>query len=117
MTISKEEPANALKPFAPEPSLSLGIFGSNWIGRWVWSFIPRIQLVGAGVSMAWYIVMIHRLAKSRGKRRVHMDYQMSAIGTIFKMWIAVDGAHLTPYTAAGFALVLTSLWYCFQLRQ
>jgi hypothetical protein len=104
--------------FAPEPNLT-NFFGSDRIDRWVWTFMPSIQLVGAGAGMAWYVVMIRRLARWRGEGNVQMDYDMGAVGAIFKMWITVEGSYLTAFTftASGFVLLLAGLWYGIQHSQ
>ena len=100
-------------PFAPDPNLARGPFGSDRIGDWVWTFMSQIQLIGAGASMAWYIVMIRRLAQSH-ERKVQMDYEMGATSAIFKMWITLD---ITPFATAGFTLLLAGFWYCIQYSQ
>jgi len=96
---------NAHALFAPEPNLTLG---SDWIGRLVWSFVPSIQLVGAGAGVAWYAVMIRRLAEKGGEGSVQMDYNMGAVGAIFRMWITMEGSYLTIF-AAGFVLLLAGI--------
>jgi hypothetical protein len=101
-------------PFTPEPNLALGFFGSDRIGRWVWTFMSGIQLVGAGAGMAWYVVMIHRLASRGRQRSVQIDYDMGAMEAILKMWITTERACLTACTAVGFVLLLASLWHCMQ---
>lgn len=98
--------------FAPEPNLALGFFGSYWSGRWIWTFMSRIQLIGAGAGMAWYVVMIRRLASKKRDRNVHMDYQMGAMEAILKMWIKTEGPCLATLAAVGFVFFLASLWHC-----
>jgi hypothetical protein len=101
--------------FAPEPNLTVGFFGSDRIGRLVvWSFVSSIQLVGAGAGMAWYVVMMRYLAKRDGEGRVQMDYNMGAVGAIFRMWITTEGSFLTGFVVTGFVLLLAGLWYCVQ---
>jgi len=111
-----KQAGDAYTLFAPEPNLALGFFGSDWIGSWMWTFMSRIQLIGAGASMAWYIVMIRRLA-SRGDRTVQMDYDMGAVGAIFKMWITTEETCLTAFAAAIFAMLLAGMWHCIQCSQ
>jgi hypothetical protein len=79
--------------------------------------MSRIQLIGADARMAWYFVMIRRLANKGGERNVQMDYDMGAVDAIFKMWITTDGMSLTAFAAAGFALLLAGLWCCIQCSQ
>jgi hypothetical protein len=117
MENESKQAGDAYTLFAPEPNLALGFFGSDWITRWVWTFMSRIQLIGAGARMAWYVVMIRRLASKGGERNVQMDYDMGAVGAIFKMWITTDGMSLTAFAAAGFALLLACLWCCIQRSQ
>jgi hypothetical protein len=110
--VKSEERSDPYTPFAPEPNLALAIFGSDKIGDWVWTFMSRIQLIGAGTNMAWYVVMIRRLSHSRGEGKVQMDYNMGALSAILKMWITLDGKWLTVLTATGLPLLLACFWYC-----
>ncbi|KAG6908053.1 hypothetical protein DXG01_006359 [Tephrocybe rancida] len=72
-------------PFCPEPDLN----------AWprLRSFLPTIPLVGAGISMAWYIVTIRRLAirqPSTGhfkEKSTRPDYTLGPFGAIF--WICL----------------------------
>jgi hypothetical protein len=115
--VKGKQGGNAHALFAPEPNLTLGFFGSARIGRLVWSFMSSIQLVGAGAGMAWYVVMIRCLARRGGEGRVQMDYNMGAVGAIFRMWITTEGLYLTGLAATGFVLLLAGLWYCVQHTQ
>ncbi|KAG6841270.1 hypothetical protein C0991_000248 [Blastosporella zonata] len=80
-------------PFSSEPDLD----------AWprLRSFLPRIPFVGAGVSVAWYVVAIRRLAKlpSTGRTKekypdLKPDYTLGPFGAIFWMWVWMDGAHV-----------------------
>lgn len=50
--------------------------------------LPRISLVGAGTSMAWYVVMLRVLSQRRAWRPPY------GIGAIIYMWIWVDAPEL-----------------------
>lgn len=78
-------------PFAPEPDFTRGPLGTDsWVGSWISTVFSRIQLVGAGSRMAWYIAMIHRIAISPQRRHVQMDYDMSATVAVIRMWVRPD---------------------------
>ena len=66
--------------------------------------LPLPKLIGAGVGMAWYTVMLRRLAEGRC-----VDYRVGGLGAIVRMW----GPELR-YFAAGVSLflALAVLWTC-----
>ncbi|VDC02803.1 unnamed protein product [Peniophora sp. CBMAI 1063] len=64
--------------------------------------LPLPKLIGAGVGMAWYTVMLRRLAEGRG-----VDYGIGGLGSVIRMW----GPELR-HCAAGVVLfiALFALW-------
>ena len=75
-------------PFRREPDLSLPRVLDYWPLSWVWSFVPKIKLIGAGVGMAWYVVAIRRIshAGNRSGSDIILDYNMGGLGAVFWMW-------------------------------
>ncbi len=65
-------------PFGEEPDTS-GF--SNWILK----LLPRISLVGAGTGMAWYVVMLRRLSRTRSEP--NLGRPSYGVSTIARMWL------------------------------
>ena len=75
-------------PFQREPDLSLPRVFDYWPLSRVWSFVPKIKLIGAGVGMAWYVVAIRRIsnASTRSGSDMVQNYNMGGLGAVFWMW-------------------------------
>jgi hypothetical protein len=75
-------------PFQPEPDLRLD-FVHRWPWSWIWPFLPKITLIGAGIGMAWYVVAIRQLASHKIVENglYNPDYDLGGLGAVFKMWI------------------------------
>lgn len=74
-------------PFQREPDLSLPRILDYWPLSWVWSLVPKIKLIGAGVGMAWYVVAIRRISHaSRSGSDMILNYNMGGLGAVFWMW-------------------------------
>ncbi|KAJ7064666.1 hypothetical protein C8F01DRAFT_1021303 [Mycena amicta] len=79
-------------PFSHQPSLRLGDI--RWLGQ-LFDRLPRIKLIGAGATMAWYTVILRRvaightaLADGARRRRSSPDYHnIGALGGIVWMWL------------------------------
>ncbi|KAJ7193504.1 hypothetical protein GGX14DRAFT_588396 [Mycena pura] len=79
-------------PFAPPPNLCIG--SSDSVVESIVRRLPRIELVGGGVTMAWYVVMLRRLATSNlhtnsaRTRSVspRADYTVGGLGGVVWMW-------------------------------
>ncbi|KAF9049292.1 FMN-linked oxidoreductase [Hymenopellis radicata] len=72
--------ASDTAPFGEEPDTS-------GFGNWILKLLPRISLVGAGTGMAWYVVMLRRLAHTRsGTNLGRPSYGVSAIAGMW-LWI------------------------------
>ncbi|KAF5389615.1 hypothetical protein D9757_004211 [Collybiopsis confluens] len=79
-----------LEPFKPEPHFSLPAFTKCWPWSLLWEYVPKASLIGAGTRMAWYIVVMRRLAEERmdlGRTKAPSDYSMGGLGAVFWMWI------------------------------
>ncbi|KZV66475.1 FMN-linked oxidoreductase [Peniophora sp. CONT] len=64
--------------------------------------LPLPKLIGAGVGMAWYTVMLRRLAEGR-----YVDYGVGGLGAVFRMW----GPELRYFAAVVVLLIaLVALW-------
>jgi hypothetical protein len=86
-------------PFSPEPDLEPAW---SWM-VWILEHLPKIPLLGAGVTMAWYIVEMRRMAVAgmddkdaafveaeKDEMPVKRHYSVGAIGAVFRMWVWVD---------------------------
>ena len=74
-------------PFRREPDLSLPRILNYWPLNWLWSLVPKIKLIGAGVGMAWYVVAIRRICHaSRSGSDMKLNYKMGGLGAVFWMW-------------------------------
>ncbi|KAJ3742702.1 hypothetical protein DFH05DRAFT_1501862 [Lentinula detonsa] len=97
-----------LTPFRPEPDLCL-LFSRRRPCEWIWRHVPKVRLIGAGVGMAWYAVMMRRLAGERkrwdndGNSRkieghaqyfLEPDYSVGGLGAIIRMWMWVNAPEL-----------------------
>ncbi|KAG7094954.1 hypothetical protein E1B28_005755 [Marasmius oreades] len=77
-------------PFKPEPDLRLR-FNDRRLWSWLWILIPKINLVGAGLAMAWYGMVIRGLASRKPgstqtkPRKDH--YSVGGLEAILRMWI------------------------------
>lgn len=86
-----------------------GFLGSDSvIGRWVWSLVAGIQLVGAGSSMAWYVVAIRGLASDSRKPPIPVDYDLGAVGAIFRMWVPKEDTNIFTLMCL-FAMILAAV--------
>lgn len=108
---SEAELYSDLTPFKPEPDLGLS-FTERKPWRWIWKYIPKVKLIGAGIGMAWYVVMIRRLAKERirrlggannpieGKEKSGANSYLSpncnigGLGAIIEMWMWADAPEI-----------------------
>ncbi|KAJ3863092.1 hypothetical protein EV359DRAFT_43788 [Lentinula novae-zelandiae] len=99
-------------PFKPEPDLRFWPSGREpW--RCIRRHFPKVKLIGAGVGMAWYVVMIRRLAKERIRRP---DYNIGGLGAITKMWVWIDAPELqqtNSISLAIYVLMLVLMWYLY----
>ncbi|KAJ4474210.1 hypothetical protein C8R41DRAFT_897495 [Lentinula lateritia] len=115
-------------PFKPEPDLRFWPSGREpW--RCIRKHFPKVKLIGAGVGMAWYVVMIRRLAKERirrvddqnGKKFEQQecfepDYNTRGLGAITKMWVWIDAPELqqtNSISLAIYVLMLVLMWYLY----
>ena len=78
-------------PFQPEPDLlSLPLIFYYWPLNWMWSHVPRIKLIGAGVGVAWYVVAIRHIAQASsglsGSDIIILNRDMGGLGAVFWMW-------------------------------
>ncbi|KAI0045015.1 FMN-linked oxidoreductase [Auriscalpium vulgare] len=63
--------------------------------------LPLPKLIGAGAGMAWYTVMMSRLAKGRP-----IDYKIGAAGGIVRMW----AAEVQIVSVALIVIILYTAW-------
>ena len=129
LLLKREQKQNAAMselhlPFKSEPALDISSsFLGRWPWSWVWSWMPKITIVGAGIGMAWYVVMIRRIATAHYPSRrkedddepgLKVDYTLGGIGAVLRMWMWVDvmgeGVKLSPeffgvWTVLGRCLV------------
>ncbi|KAJ3892645.1 hypothetical protein GG344DRAFT_44984 [Lentinula edodes] len=115
-------------PFKPEPDLRFWPSGREpW--RCIQRHFPKVKLIGAGVGMAWYVVMIRRLAKERIRRVdgqngkqfeeqecFEPDYSIGGLGAITKMWVWIDAPELqqtNSISLAIYVLMLVLMWYLY----
>lgn len=80
-------------PFQPEPHLKMPRIIAYQPFSWVWNVISKVRLVGAGVTLAWYIVTMRQLAHcvASGKR-FKPNYHLGGLKSIFGMWVwRIDG--------------------------
>ncbi|KAF8830510.1 hypothetical protein HHX47_DHR2001175 [Lentinula edodes] len=110
-------------PFKPEPDLRFWPLARKpW--RCIRRHFPKVKLIGAGVGMAWYVVMIRRLAKEHIRRVddqngkefeeecFEPDYSIGGLGAITKMWVWIDAPELQQ-TKAIYVLILGLVWYLY----
>jgi len=76
----------------PEPDLSLS-FTQKCPWSWMWSLVPKIKLVGAGVGMAWYLIAARIWATSfpsdeEGEAQLIENlYRVGGLEAVLRMWI------------------------------
>ncbi|KAJ4490267.1 hypothetical protein J3R30DRAFT_3278305 [Lentinula aciculospora] len=110
-----------LTPFKPEPDLSLS-FTERRPWRWIWMYVPKVTLIGAGVGMAWYAVMIRRLAEERIRRvddrkdsKIEVrepfepDYSIGGLGAVLRMWVWIGAPELRQTHFTSHVAVYTTL--------
>ncbi|KAJ6489956.1 hypothetical protein C8R45DRAFT_992241 [Mycena sanguinolenta] len=76
-----QEQSDSVVPFATAPNLA---FGEDW-GRLA-KYLPRIKLIGAGATMAWYILAMRRLTV-RTAPLLPPNYSVGALGGVWGMWV------------------------------
>ena len=78
------------RPFQSEPDLqSLPLIFYYWPLNWMWSLVPRIKLIGAGVGVAWYVVAIRHISQATsrsGSDIIILNRDMGGLGAVFWMW-------------------------------
>ena len=91
MTNGAGENALSTRPFAREPDFASEHNSRSRINRLIKSLMSRIQLVGTGATMAWYVLMIRRLVQSNGDDNMapRMDYAIGALEAVLGMWIPI----------------------------
>jgi len=80
------------------------------------------KIIGAGIGMAWYVVMIRRIATAHSPSRrkedddepgLKVDYSLGGIGAVLRMWMWVDvmgeGVKLSPEFFGVFSRCLVPL--------
>ncbi|KIK68626.1 hypothetical protein GYMLUDRAFT_154143 [Collybiopsis luxurians FD-317 M1] len=110
-----------LTSFSPEPDLSVS-FTKRWPWNRLWEYVPKVTLIGAGTGIAWYALMMRRLAQERinSRSRGHgigmnaaaeaqgqelgdtynarcsfsPDYSIGGLGAVLGMWLWVDAPKL-----------------------
>ncbi|KAF8162865.1 hypothetical protein B0H34DRAFT_298148 [Crassisporium funariophilum] len=76
-------------PFQQEPDLNMPLILDYWPVSWAWGRVPKIKLIGAGVSMAWYVVAIRHLANTAvdgAAYNVVTETGRGALGSLLQMW-------------------------------
>ena len=63
-------------PFQREPDLSLPRILDYWPLSQLWSLVPKIKHIGAGVGMAWYVVAIRRISNARSGSDIIGNYNI-----------------------------------------
>ncbi|KAJ7021686.1 hypothetical protein C8F04DRAFT_1013071 [Mycena alexandri] len=79
--LKQERTADPRMPFSQQPDLRVG--DDAW--HWILARLPRINLLGAGVAMAWYVVALRRLT-TPGSLLRRPDYTVRGMGGIVWMW-------------------------------
>ncbi|KAK7047323.1 hypothetical protein VNI00_006554 [Paramarasmius palmivorus] len=98
-------------PFQPEPDLRLD-FVHRWPWSWIWPFLPKITLIGAGIGMAWYVVAIRQLASHKiVENEVYSpNYDLGGLGAVFKMWISSEAPEYSKLR--WFTVLMSSFMLC-----
>jgi hypothetical protein len=105
-------------PFQQEPDLSLPHILKTWPLSWLWNFVPKIRLIGAGVGMAWYVVTIRRISRaSRSESNMMPNYNMGGLAAVFWMWAWAPvglGMNwlLSPHILSTLLIIITVLSAC-----
>jgi hypothetical protein len=75
---------------------------------WCLGILPLPKVLGAGVGMAWYTVMLRRLARGQDA-----DFRVGGLGSVMRMW-ASELRVLTLVAAAAVTAVLAAavIWMC-----
>ncbi|KAF8888590.1 hypothetical protein BD779DRAFT_1611297 [Infundibulicybe gibba] len=102
-------------PFGPEPDLRVSSF---------WKWLPEIPLIGAGVGMAWYVLMMRRLSRGTGQsnatRRANSDhptqgYDMDATAVVLRMFLWFGSDSMLPpwpsYMVITIVILLTVVYF------
>lgn len=84
--------------FGAEPNLSTPTILKIWPLAPIWNSLNKVKLVGAGLNMAWYTIMIRRLALAGFRRRIEgasvttlalekPDYTIGGLGALARMYL------------------------------
>ncbi|KAF8914045.1 hypothetical protein CPB84DRAFT_1861255 [Gymnopilus junonius] len=75
-------------PFQAEPILQNGWILEYPPFLWVLGLVPKIQLIGAGINMAWYIVAMRRIAcDTVAPGCLRPPYEIGGLQSVFWMWV------------------------------
>lgn len=115
--------------FGIEPKLSTPIFLKIWPFAPVWKSLSKVKLVGAGFNMAWYTLMMRRLALAELDERIEahpsttLDYTVGGLWALIQMYVWVldpkKGMKRTrthscpPLVVLGFSGALAAILYIY----
>ncbi|KAF5320851.1 hypothetical protein D9619_000268 [Psilocybe cf. subviscida] len=72
-------------PFSAEPDFSTPNILRQPPFSWLWSLIPKIELIGAGIGMAWFVVRIRAMSDPRFKIGSETN-NIGGIEAVARMW-------------------------------
>lgn len=102
--------------FGIEPKLPTPIFLKIWPFASIWKSLSKVKLVGAGFNMAWYTLMMRRLALAEldGRIEAHrpttLDHNIGGLWALIRMYVWVlDMKEGMKWTRTRFCLSLAVL--------
>ncbi|PFH48690.1 hypothetical protein AMATHDRAFT_196089 [Amanita thiersii Skay4041] len=81
-------------PFEREPHLEYPTYLRHWSLKWLGSILPSIPLIGAGVTMAWYSIMLRRIGTRKvsstdSRKTLKPNYGLGGFRAVVKLWFWV----------------------------
>ncbi|KAF8974330.1 hypothetical protein BDZ97DRAFT_1751158 [Flammula alnicola] len=78
------------QPLGREPDLRKPSILEYGLFAWIWSIVPKIKLIGAGVGLAWYVVAIGRIAMAGPQvvtQTIRPEYDRGGLTSVLWMWV------------------------------
>ncbi|KAF9448047.1 FMN-linked oxidoreductase [Macrolepiota fuliginosa MF-IS2] len=112
------------EPFGAEPKLSTPKLLNIWPLVSIWRSLSKVKLIGAGLNMAWYTIMIRRLALAGLRRKSEgisaaaaalerPDYTIGGLGALVRMYLWIPCPKISIERSLIFVLVLGLLTVVF----
>ncbi|KAL0579247.1 hypothetical protein V5O48_002751 [Marasmius crinis-equi] len=84
--LTTDDDDRLFSPFQPDPDTDLKFVHQRpW--SWVWPLVPKLKLIGGGVQMAWYSIVMRHMAGLGEREEFRVDYSVGGLEAVIRMWL------------------------------